>query len=182
MESNPAHYLPVLLCFVDWEANSSASDYFYNYFSYGLSLLFSPSQNHTLQKVLLHANLPQSHAFHRFNRIQWILAPVAHRKKDSTRNLLTSESNFEEIKACLEKISGPIGKPMIVNRGGQGSPSSSVELVSDDILTAPSFGCTGTVRFRLELMCVELFGFVAEGLVFEVLEGGWVGQVTCFRL
>jgi hypothetical protein len=27
----------------------------------------------------------------------------------------------------------------------------------------------------------ELFGFITEGLVFEVLEGGWVGQVTCFK-
>ena len=28
---------------------------------------------------------------------------------------------------------------------------------------------------------LELFGFIAEGLVFEVIEGGWVGQVTCFK-
>jgi hypothetical protein len=27
----------------------------------------------------------------------------------------------------------------------------------------------------------ELFGFIGEGLVFEVVEGGWVGQVTCFK-
>ena len=106
----------------------------------GISLLFSPIQNHTLQKILLHANLPQSHAFHRFNRIQWILVPIA---RDNTMETLTSESNFEEIKSSLEKVSGPTGNPMIVNRGGQGSPSSSMELISDDILTASPFGCTG---------------------------------------
>jgi hypothetical protein len=33
---------------------------------------------------------------------------------------------------------------MIVNRGGQGSLSSSIELLSDDILTASPFGCTGS--------------------------------------
>jgi hypothetical protein len=27
----------------------------------------------------------------------------------------------------------------------------------------------------------ELYGFIGEGLVFEVVEGGWVGQVTCFK-
>jgi len=117
-----------------------APEYFFNYFSMGISLLFSPTQNHTLQKILLHANLPQSHAFHRFNRIQWILANST--RNNSTENL-TSESNFEEIRSSLEKVSGPTGNPMIVNRGGQGSPSSSVELISDDILTASPFGCTG---------------------------------------
>jgi Uncharacterised protein family (UPF0183) len=113
----------------------------------GVSLLFSPCQNHTLQKILLHSNLPQSHAFHRFNRIQWIFVPTvsstSRKKETKDTTVLTSESNFEEIKSCLEKNSGPTGKPMIVNRGGQGSPSSSIELVSDDILTASPFGCTG---------------------------------------
>jgi Uncharacterised protein family (UPF0183) len=108
-----------------------------------VSLLFSPSQSHTLQKILLHANLPQSHDFHRFNRVRWIFTPGT-RRKDSTKETLTSECNFEAIKTSLERISGPAGKPMIVNRGSQGSPSSSIELVSDDILTASPFGCTGT--------------------------------------
>ena len=65
------------------------------------------------------------------------------RKPNKDTVILTSETNFEEIKTTLEKVSGPTGPPMIVNRGGQGSPSSSVELVSDDILTASPFGCTG---------------------------------------
>ena len=125
-----------------------ASEYFYNYFSYGLSLLFSPSQTHTLQKILLHANLPASHCFHRFSRIQWILSPTgatngASRKGDANQEVLTSEMNFDEIKTAIEKVSEPSGRPMIVNRGGQGSPSSSIELVSDNILTATPFGCTG---------------------------------------
>jgi hypothetical protein len=51
--------------------------------------------------------------------------------------------NFDEIKTAIEKVSEPSGRPMIVNRGGQGSPSSSIELVSDNILTATPFGCTG---------------------------------------
>jgi len=123
--------------------NCAAPEYFYNYFSYGISLLFSPSQSHTLQKILLHANLPHSHAFHRFSRIQWILSPTGTRMQDQNKRLLTSEMNFEEIKTSLEKSSGPTGKPMLVNRGGQGSPSSSIELVSDNILTATPFGCTG---------------------------------------
>lgn len=122
--------------------NVLAPEYFYNYFALGVSLLFSPSQNHTLQKILLHANLPQSHDFHRFNRVRWIFNPAA-RRNDSTNETLTSECNFDVIKTTLERISGPAGKPMIVNRGSQGSPSSSVELVSDDILTASPFGCTG---------------------------------------
>ena len=106
-------------------------------------MLFSPSQNHSLQKILLHANLPQSHDFHRFNRLRWIFTPAPARRKE-TKETLTSETNFESIKTCLERLSGPVGKPMIVNRGGQGSPSSSIELVSDDILTASPFGCTGS--------------------------------------
>lgn len=109
----------------------------------GISLLFSPSQNDTLQKVLLHANLPQSHAFHRFNRIRWLIAIPPSSLQNDTRQVPSSESNFEEIRNCLERNSGPTGKPMIVNRGGQGSPSSSVELVCDDILSATPFGCTG---------------------------------------
>jgi Uncharacterised protein family (UPF0183) len=127
-----------------------APEYFFNYFSMGLSLLFSPVQNHTLQKILLHANLPQSHAFHCFNRIRWILA-VTHpsRSHDGAKEILTSESNFEETKFSLEENSGPTGNPMIVNRGGQGSPSSSIELVSDNILTASPFGCTGNYPINL---------------------------------
>lgn len=118
----------------------------------GISLLFSPSKQHTLTKILLHANLPQSHSFHRFHRIQWIFSPsISRNKKDKDKNnnnnnpILTSEMNFEEIKECLENVSGgTLGRPMIVNRGGQGSPSSSIELLSDDILIASPFGCTGT--------------------------------------
>ena len=127
-----------------------APEYFFNYFSMGLSLLFSPVQNHTLQKILLHANLPQSHAFHCFNRIRWILA-ITHpsRSLDATKEILTSESNFEEIKFSLEENSGPTGNPMIVNRGGQGSPSSSIELVSDNIIIASPFGCTGNFPINL---------------------------------
>jgi hypothetical protein len=111
-------------------------------------LLFSPSRDHTLQKILLHANLPQSYAFHRFNRIRWILSLIGTTThKNQNAHLLTSESNFEEIKSCLEKISGPAGKPMIVNRGDQGSPSASIEFFSDDILTGSPFGCTGNDQF-----------------------------------
>jgi hypothetical protein len=79
------------------------------------------------------------------------------RKDDPKKEvmLLTSEMNFEEIKNCLEKVSGPTGKPMIVNRGGQGSPSSSIELVSDDILTATPFSCTGNSSlFKLNKVAV----------------------------
>lgn len=162
-----------------------APEYFFNYFPYGLSLLFSPSQSHTLQKILLHANLPQSHAFHRFHRLRWKLNPTSStppRKKDPTKDGLTSESNFDEIKSCLERFSGPTGNPMIVSRGGQGSPSSSIEFFSDDIRTTSPFGCTGYNSPQLpSLILVELFGFITEGLVFEVIEGGWVGQVTCFK-
>jgi hypothetical protein len=71
---------------------------------------------------------------------------------------------------------------MIVSRGGQGSPSSSIEFFSDDIRTTSPFGCTGNIFPAITLAnTVELFGFITEGLVFEVLEGGWVGQVTCFK-
>ena len=128
----------------------------------GLSLLFSPNKNHTIQKILLHANLPQSHAFHHFNRIRWILSPTATtaslRKegKDQNKGILTSESNFEEIKSCLEKVSGPSGRPMIVNRGGQGSPSSSIVLLSDDILTSSPYGCTGKNYFPSLFSIVQL--------------------------
>ena len=122
-----------------------APEYFYNYFHHGLSLLFAPSQNHTLQKILLHGNIPHSYNFHRFHRLRWIFAPSspATRKRDPSKEILTSETNFEEIKCCLEKGSSLASRPMIVNRGGQGSPSSSIELLSDDILTAMPFGCTG---------------------------------------
>lgn len=102
--------------------------------------------------------------------------------------------NFEEIKTVLEKFSGPTGRPMIVNRGSQGSPSSSIELLADDLLTTSPFGCTGTpphcrspalwrrVMLRdTDAVALELFGFISEGLVFEVIEGGWVSQVTCFK-
>jgi hypothetical protein len=106
---------------------------------------------------------------------------VPRNKREPTKELLSSEMNFEEIKSCLERISGPSGKPMIVNRGGQGSPSSSIELVSDDILTGTPFGCTGMIPSLAILTDAELFGFMGEGLVFEVVEGGWVGQVTCFK-
>jgi len=34
---------------------------------------------------------------------------------------------------------------------------------------------------RANVILPELFGFIAEGLVFEVIEGGWVSQVTCFK-
>jgi Uncharacterised protein family (UPF0183) len=138
--STPAVYLKVDSHFAP--LTDLASDYFYNYFAYGLSLLFSPTREHTLQKVLLHANLPQSHAFHRFNRIRWTLTTRPNQNGNS-KSVLTSESNFEDIKSCLETLSGPIGKPMMVNRGGQGSPSSSIEFFGDDILTASPFGCTG---------------------------------------
>lgn len=142
MRLNLAHYQMVFLILIEM-LNSPAPEYFFNYFQYGVALLFSPLRDHTMQKVLLHSNLPQSHAFQRFHRCRWIFRPTGG-KKDPLSTVLHSEMNFDEIKTALEKLSGPTPKPMIVNRGNQASPSSSIELVSDDILTATPYGCTGT--------------------------------------
>ena len=73
--------------------------------------------------------------------------------------------NFEDIKSTLEKSSGPSGRPMIVNRGSQGSPSSSIELLADDLLTTSPFGCTGTCARLLRPPSLPgACGIVLQGL------------------
>jgi hypothetical protein len=51
------------------EVKPSGTEYFYNYFQFGLDFLLS--QDHIVKKILLHTNIPGSPLFQRYNRCPW---------------------------------------------------------------------------------------------------------------
>ena len=53
----------------------TTSDYFYNYFSLGMDILFD-GETHTVKKVVLHTNIPGQSAFNQYSRCHYQLRQI----------------------------------------------------------------------------------------------------------
>jgi len=121
--------------------------YFYNYFQHGLDFLLSPS-SHTVQKIILHTNIPGSPMFQRYQRCPWEIGKDANAR--GGLSVLTFSDKFETASHFLDPAQREHAPSMLMERG------------DEDKLTLPG----STTRLN---------GF--EGVILEVTETGDVATV-----
>ena len=174
---------------------------FYNYFHHGFDALISASVSRSphfpgteetpgtessstdlvVTKLILHGNVPGSYAFNRHRRLRWKLATT------DDVELIDSEQPFSEASVALKDIwrdwyengedEKKMQRPMVLNRGWNESPESSIELLGGFEESTPSRG-TGDAGQQAALNNTELFGF--PGMLFEVLKNDAVSCLTIY--
>ncbi|KAK2722518.1 hypothetical protein QYM36_002905 [Artemia franciscana] len=137
---------------------TTQSDYFFNYFTLGIDLLFD-SKTHRLKKILLHTNFPGHYDFNMYHRCNFTLSlpfgeelstGLLSSGQQLAGNLtITAVTKWNEIADKLK----PSDKPIILNR------------VSTPNATNP-FGST------------YCFGY--QDIIFEVTSNGHLGSVTFY--
>ncbi|KAF8663497.1 hypothetical protein AX16_001065 [Volvariella volvacea WC 439] len=127
------------------------SEYFYNYFQYGLDFLLS-GKMHTVKKVILHTNIPGSPLFQRYKRCVWEIEGLPEDDEDDTPPRKRFYDRFETISHFL----GPREPPasMVLDRTDD-----------EDHVTLPS-------------SLTQLHGY--DGIVVEVTESSQVASLTLF--
>ncbi|XP_062514586.1 phagosome assembly factor 1-like isoform X2 [Corticium candelabrum] len=135
--------------------HSYYSDYFFNYFTLGVDVLFD-AESHTAKKFVLHTNVPGHYDFEIYHRCNFIIklkAPL-----NDTADLLgddemevTPSVKWNIIQTFLNM---PDVRPVVLNR-----PSSTN--------TINPFGPT--------------FCYVVEDIIFEVMANGYIASITLFQ-
>lgn len=132
------------------ETRTPETEYFYNYFQYGLDFLLSP--NHVVKKILLHTNIPGSPLFQRYNRCPWEIAGEPEDDEDESPPSRPFYDRFEQLSRFMGHSEPP--QPMVLNRTDD-----------QDGLTLPS----PTTRL-----------YAYDGIILEVTEASHVACVTLF--
>jgi hypothetical protein len=179
---------------------------FYNYFSHGFDVLISAPQSRSpafpgmndiplttassaqlaATKIFLHGNIPGSFSFNRHRRSRWVIRTGS----GNHSPVLTSEMPFSEISAVLKKVwrhtytdendAKQMQRGMVLNRGWDDSPESSIELLGDldESLTGEQVGGAKAGNDGAAMSNTQLYGF--PGTLFEVLKNDMVTCLTIF--
>ncbi|KIV94702.1 hypothetical protein PV10_02441 [Exophiala mesophila] len=189
------------------KTGDSTDECFYNYLNHGFDILIARPNNKSAPfpggaaadsvswnssallvatKIFLHGNVPGSFSFNRHRRSRWVIRT----SNESQGSVLTSEMKFQEISSALKDLwrdsykdeheEKQMQRGMVLNRGWEESPESSIELLGD-MEESPtretaidSFSADGNGG----LSNTELFGF--PGLLFEVLKNDTISCLTVF--
>ncbi|KAK3086507.1 hypothetical protein FSP39_019366, partial [Pinctada imbricata] len=136
-----------------------SSDYFYNYFTMGLDVLFD-ANTHQVKKFILHTNFPGHYNFNMYCRCEFKLPVMVDSVKAKSAQLvstsdddviITAYSKWDSVQKYLVK---PEQRPVILNR------SSSTN-------TSNPFGST--------------FCFGVQDLIFEVMQNQHIASVTLYK-
>lgn len=134
-------------------AQSKSSDYFFNYFTLGIDILFD-AYSHLVKKFILHTNFPGHYNFNMYQRCEFKVG-IHRDSKDSdlddgTPFVLTSCTKWDSVQDYLGK---PVEAPVVLNR------SSSTN-------TTNPFGST---------FCYNL-----QHMIFEVMANNHLASVTLY--
>lgn len=142
-----------------------------------------PGNQLVATKLLLHGNIPGSHAFNRHRRSRWVLDQD---QVQGPNGPLDSETPFSDILHSLKDIwrNTPADddgraitqKHMVLNRGWGDSPGSSIELLGGWEESMDSVRIEGASKATLGN--TDLYGF--PGLLFEVLKNDAVSCLTVY--
>eukprot|EP01135_Chromosphaera_perkinsii_P007843 Nk52_evm35s1020 gene=Nk52_evmTU35s1020 len=137
---------------------SNCSDYFYNYFDFGIDILFD-SQRHSAKKFILHSNFPGHSDFDRYFKCNFFIASPSTSSEEVAGCLKNqeqlkklkigafSDSTWKEIQSSFGE---PTARPVVFNKGSSSSP----------------FGST------------YFYGY--DYIIFEVMRNDHIGSVTLF--
>lgn len=134
-------------------AQSKSSDYFFNYFTLGIDILFD-AYSHLVKKFILHTNFPGHYNFNMYQRCEFKVG-IQRDSKDSvlddgTPFVLTPCTKWDSVQDYLGK---PVEAPVVLNR------SSSTN-------TTNPFGST---------FCYNL-----QHMIFEVMANNHLASVTLY--
>ncbi|CAM1330314.1 C16orf70 (predicted) [Pycnogonum litorale] len=146
--------------------SSSSSDYFYNYFTLGLDVLFD-AKTHRVKKLVLHTNYPAHYNFNMYHRCHFNIT-VNSSAKDRSSSLseqetmligsreqdsitITTLSKWDSIQEFLVR---PSEKPVVLNR------ASSTN-------TTNPFGST--------------FCYGYQDMIFEIMPNNHIASVTIYK-
>jgi hypothetical protein len=126
-------------------------DYFYNYFSRGLDILFD-GQTHKIKKFVLHTNFPGHADFNSYMKCNFSIYSADfggsfHREVNPSKHCITPSTKWEQVKEIL----GDCGRAAIQTKGSASNP----------------FGPT--------------FVYGYQNVAFEVMKNGYIATVTLFQ-
>ncbi|KMZ72432.1 hypothetical protein ZOSMA_164G00140 [Zostera marina] len=115
----------VIHCASDPQPRSTlCSDYFYNYFSRGLDILFD-GKTHKIKKFVLHTNFPGHADFNTYIKCNFVLCnPDAEepiQESEASKNYITPSTKWEQVKDIL----GDGGRAAIQTQGSKNNPFGS---------------------------------------------------------
>lgn len=140
---------------------SRSSDYFYNYLTLGMDVLFD-AQSHAVKKFVLHTNYPGHYNFHMYYRCQFTIAVSVPPTPEQRRTTLVDVADqntqiitaFTKWDAIQERLVKPSERPVVLNR------TSSTN-------TTNPFGST------------YCYGY--QDMIFEVMRNKHIASVTLYR-
>ncbi|GFQ06614.1 upf0183 protein at3g51130 [Phtheirospermum japonicum] len=126
-------------------------DYFYNYFTRGLDILFD-GQTHKIKKFVLHTNYPGHPDFNSYMKCNFVILTSdfggsLHDNVNTSKCAITPSTKWEQVK----EIIGDCGQPAIQTQGYTSNP----------------FGST--------------FVYGYPNVAFEVMKNGYIATVTLFQ-
>eukprot|EP00727_Mastigamoeba_balamuthi_P010109 m51a1_g5720 hypothetical protein (402) ;mRNA; f:1105486-1107125 len=92
-------------------------DYFYNYYSLGIDLLFDRS-SHAVKKFVLHCNFPNHHDFNMYAKCNFAINVVRTVDGDEVSSWISPDTKWPQVQNAL----GTTGKPLVNNKGSYESP------------------------------------------------------------
>ncbi|GJN39342.1 hypothetical protein PR202_gb28453 [Eleusine coracana subsp. coracana] len=99
-------------------------DYFYNYFSRGIDILFD-GQNHRIKKFVLHTNFPGHSDFNSYKKCNFVIydaeAEGTYQPGNISKNCITPRTKWEQVKEIL----GDCGRAAIQTQGSMNNPFGS---------------------------------------------------------
>ncbi|EYU24078.1 hypothetical protein ABFS83_12G002500 [Erythranthe nasuta] len=126
-------------------------DYFYNYFTHGLDILFD-WQTHKVKKFVLHTNYPGHPDFNSYMKCNFVIyssdfGETMHQDVNTSKYGITPSTKWEQVKEIL----GDCGRAAIQTQGSTSNP----------------FGST--------------FVYGYPNVAFEVMKNGYIATVTLFQ-
>ncbi|KAL7192987.1 hypothetical protein ACSBR2_024739 [Camellia fascicularis] len=126
-------------------------DYFYNYFTRGLDILFD-GQTHKIKKFVLHTNYPGHADFNSYIKCNFAIyssdfGGSFHEEVNASKRCITPSTKWEQVKEIL----GDSGRAAIQTQGSTSNP----------------FGST--------------FVYGYQNVAFEVMKNGYIATVTLFQ-
>uniref|UniRef100_A0A0D9WU38 Uncharacterized protein n=1 Tax=Leersia perrieri TaxID=77586 RepID=A0A0D9WU38_9ORYZ len=99
-------------------------DYFYNYFSRGIDILFD-GQTHRIKKFVLHTNFPGHSDFNSYMKCNFVISDAEAEGTDQPgsipKNCITPRTKWEQVKEIL----GDCGRAAIQTQGSMNNPFGS---------------------------------------------------------
>uniref|UniRef100_A0A674MWQ6 Phagosome assembly factor 1 n=1 Tax=Takifugu rubripes TaxID=31033 RepID=A0A674MWQ6_TAKRU len=134
------------------QVSSKCNDYFFNYFTLGVDILFD-STSHLVKKFVLHTNFPGHYNFNIYHRCDFKI-PLIIKKEGSDSQMeeciLTTYSKWDQFQ---ELLGHPMEKPVVLHRSSSANNTNP-------------FGST--------------FCFGLQRMIFEVMQNNHIASVSLY--